>query len=209
MKYAFYLLLIFPLLFSCNPKNQKDQKKNDLSKRDTTALSADLKSTIETITAAFAQQDSVTINNYIRNEWGLYLVYRPGSSDTYTIVDGINFEQPTPNYYQYPVFKNSSKLSFEVIPEFDCGTEKWNKEGFFCDTTCHPDILSQIVEFAKMYDVNAYEDQDIKQIKSLEKQSFRVIATGDDSDSFIFHISLFEGKWYLTLIDRAYGGCDA
>jgi hypothetical protein len=36
-----------------------------------------------------------------------------------------------------------------------------------------------------------------------------VILNPTDEHFLIFHVKQFEGSWYVTLLDRSYGNCDA
>src|SRR5690606_17823343 len=102
-------------------------------------------------------------------------------------------------------------LSFETLPEFDCGSERWDKLGFFCDTVANSDQthkLQTIVKFQQEFNERKYDDAQ-KQISNLDEGSYRVILAQSSGDYLIFHVKQFENTWYVTILDRAYAGCDA
>lgn len=156
---------------------------------------------------AYSSKDNYKVNRLIHPDLGFTVIYRPGAAETFVRVDSIDFSKSIPDYYPYPDIKNDYTLVFEKLPEFDCGREKWSKLGFFCDTTSHPNQLSNIVAFEKEFDEVKVSEKQLDEIEENEAASFRVILTSDTP--LIFHVQHYQGVWYVTTLDRAYAGCDA
>lgn len=167
----------------------------------------DLTEVITRFVRAYASKDNNKVNRLIHPDLGFTIIYRPGAADTFVQVDSINFSKSVPDYFPYPTIKNDYALVFEKLPEFDCGREKWTKLGFFCDTTSHPNQLSNIVAFEKEFDESTLPEEQLDKIEVNEAASFRVILTLDTP--LVFHVQRYQGAWYVTTLDRAYAGCDA
>lgn len=161
--------------------------------------------TIIRFSEAYIAQNNEEANALIHPELGLYIIYRPGAANTYEKVDRIDFNDPFPEYFPYTTFESDYILTFEELPVFDCGKERWNKLGFFCDTTTQANDLTEIASFD--HEFNGIDDAALAEIEQLENDTFRVILTKDEN--LIFHIKQYQGKWYVFVLDRAYGWCDA
>ncbi|WP_140936776.1 hypothetical protein [Sphingobacterium lumbrici] len=210
MKSLFFTIFCVMLLFSCcNQNKSKEQGAQDSTQIKVPQSEEEIEQLSEVITRfvrAYINQDNQKANALIHPELGLTVIHRPGVADVFTRVDSIDFAHPIPEYFPYPTFSNDYALTFESLPTFDCGTEKWTKEGFFCDTTSHPDQLSRIAAFQKEFNQQEFSEAQIEKIKDTEKKSYRVILTS--SEPLIFHLQQQEGVWYITVLDRAYAGCD-
>lgn len=199
---------IFFLLASCTSSNKKSEETKDSLDIPTVSFPDDTQGISEVITRfarAYLSQDNEKANALIHPDLGLYVIYRPGAQDTYERVDSIDFAKPVPEHFPYTTFANTYALSFEELPSFDCGMEKWNKLGFFCDTTVQANELTAIATFN--YEFNGINDTDLAEVKQLEKGTFRVMLTKDEN--LIFHVKKHQGNWYVFVLDRAYGWCDA
>lgn len=196
------------LMASCTSSNKKTEDTKDSINTPTAVFPEDTQGISEVITRftrAYLSQDNEKANALINADLGLYVIYRPGAADTYERIDSINFSRPIPEYFPYTAFENDYALTFEKLPIFDCGEEKWDKLGFFCDTTSQANQLTTIATFD--HEFNGISDDELAEIKQLEKDTFRVILTKDES--LIFHVKKYQDKWYVFVLDRAYGGCDA
>lgn len=205
-----YTFLCGCILFmaSCTSSTKKSDEAKDSIDTPTIAFPTDTEGMTETITrfsSAYINQDNEKANALIHPELGLYIIYRPGAADTYERVDSIDFNKPIPQYFPYTTFENDYSLTFEELPIFDCGEEKWDKLGFVCDTTAQATALTEIASFD--YEFNGIDAVELAEIKQLEKDTFRVILT--KNENLIFHIKNYDGKWYVMVLDRAYGWCDA
>jgi hypothetical protein len=212
MRIAFLLLLACLVSFtSCNQKPKKAESVQDSVVTSEPVKLLDslkpLEDVINGFVKAYEQRNSNQVNTFIHPDLGLTVIHRPGVSDVFNKIDSFDFENPTPSYFAYPSVKNSFKLSYNKLPDFDCGTEKWSKTGFFVDTTSVPNQLSQIIEFEREFEPNKYSVKQVKDIKNAERNSYRVILTTENP--LIFHVQKYKGFWYVTVLDRAYAGCDA
>lgn len=206
----FFSIMMF-LVVGCNQGNKKNNQEDLVGSKDSLqiqhAITDEKDKVIHAFVGAFSKKDATLINALIHPELGMKIIFRPGVSDRFYQVENIDFFKPVPEYYPYPDIKNKFELHYEKLPEFDCGTEKWNKQGLFCDSTQNPKQLSEIISFEKEFEPNNYPDSYEKEIQELERDSYRVILTGENP--LIFHIKRYNGKWYITVLDRAYAGCDA
>lgn len=209
-KFLFFLFALFGL-YACNQGGSKQTKEQEIITQDSLVavnLSADsIDNAINSFVDAYIKKDSKAANALIHPDLGISIIFRPGASDLYYHVDSIDFSRPVPEYYPYFDVKKDFELAYDKLPEFDCGTDKWNKQGFYCDTTLTPKQLSEIVEFEKEFQPANFPSSYVQKIADLEKDSYRVILTSENP--LIFHVKKYKGKWYVTVLDRAYAGCDA
>ncbi|TJY67875.1 hypothetical protein FAZ19_01015 [Sphingobacterium alkalisoli] len=211
MKSLFFTISgVLILLSACNQNKSKEQETQDSTYIKAPQTMEEVQQLSEVVTRfvrAYINQDNEKANALIHPKLGFTVIHRPGVADVFTKVDSIDFGTPVPAHFPYPTFSNDYVLTFETLPTFDCGTEKWSKEGFFCDTTAHPDQLSRIALFQREFNQEEFSDAEIDAIKNAERKSYRVILTA--KDPLIFHLQHEEGVWYITVLDRAYAGCDA
>lgn len=209
-KYWICIVAVWALCISCN----QGKKSDDVSTKDTASVVVpvtideqnQLSEVITRFARAYASKDNAKANALIHPDLGIHIIYRPGAADTFVKMDSIDFSKPIPEVYAYPDFSTEYALSFDKLPAFDCGTEKWDKLGFYCDTTSHPNQLSNIAAFEDEFD-DKFSEDDLLRIEIAEKESYRIIITSDTP--LIFHVRKYNGLWYVTTLDRAYAGCDA
>ncbi len=199
------------ILSACNRSNKKTSENpqdsvSHILSNDVEELQ-DLSEVITRFVRAYASQDEAKLNSLLHAELGLTIIYRPGASDNFITVDSIDLAHPVPDYYPYPSLENTYALTFGSLPKFDCGTEKWDKQGLVCDTTIHPTQLTQIALFEKEFNEATYSRVALEEIRNRENASFRVIVTA--KNPLVFHVQKYKGRWYVSVLDRAYGGCDA
>lgn len=215
MKKIFYPLFLVSLflIIACNNSKKKQEQQQDSIKKESINSPEEVRQISEVISRfvrAYLSQDKEKVNALIHPEYGIAIIHRPGASDTYTVIDSIDFKQPMPNYYPYETFQNDQVLTFEALPEYDCGKEKWSKIGFFCDTTINKQTnhLETIDKFLEEFENVKIDEKKSKLTNDLEKGSFRVILA-QENNHLIFHVKLFGTAWYVTILDRAYASCDA
>lgn len=209
-KYWICIVAVWALCISCN----QGKKSDDVSTKDTASVVVpvtideqnQLSEVITRFARAYASKDNAKANALIHPDLGIHIIYRPGAADTFVKMDSIDFSKPITEVYAYPDFSTEYALSFDKLPAFDCGTEKWDKLGFYCDTTSHPNQLSNIAAFEDEFD-DKFSEDDLLRIEIAEKESYRIIITSDTP--LIFHVRKYNGLWYVTTLDRAYAGCDA
>ena len=219
-----WLIAVF-LFSSCNRTAEKKESQLDsidTIAKDTLPIPSDSTDTIQeqapqgesldaaimNIIQAFNKQDSKALNNYIDKTVGYYTIYRPGVQAIYTHAVAFDFNHPIPDYYPYPHTNFLGKVTIGQLPVYDCGKEAWNKKGLFCNNKQHPTELSHTAKFMNEISDAKISNAEIQKLKALEAKSYRVILT-DKNAPLIFHITNKNGKWMFTVLDRAYGGCDA
>ena len=177
-----------------------------------------LEATAIKVIRAFEQKDSATINQLIYKKQGLVIIHNPGAISRYEIINELSFDKPVPTYqpyeYNITVDNNSATdytLKYETLPEFSCDTEEWDKTGFYCDTLKRDNTLSSIAKLLREFETaeedEAKMDAEIVRFKEMEKNSHRIILLTDNAE-LTFHLTLIDGKWYLSIFDRV-TKCDA
>lgn len=210
-KYIIGCGMLALLIGACTNNETKTKETQDSSVVNvpTEVLTTDVNLTevITRFVRAYASQDNGKANNLIHPDLGFTVIYRPGVADTFEKVDSINFQHPIPSHFAYPTISNDYALTFESLPSYDCGTEKWDKEGFFCDTTAHPRQLSNIIAFENEFDEDKVSEDELLKIEQYEANSFRIIVT--TRIPLVFHVQRYKGGWYVTTLDRAYASCES
>ncbi|MBE8713003.1 hypothetical protein [Sphingobacterium hungaricum] len=204
MRITSFVFLVVLFFSACQNKKKAEEKTQEsiaLSETD----KQDLMNVITRFARAYLSQDNGKANALIHPDLGLVVIYRPGAMDTFTKVDSLDFKNPIPAHYAYETFSNQYALTFGSLPKLDCGNLSWDKQGFFCDTTENATTLSTLSSFYK--EINEPFPLEEGQITELEKDSYRVILV--DQSDLIFHVKRYENNWYVTVLDRAYSGCDA
>jgi hypothetical protein len=150
---------------------------------------------------AFKTQDQEAINTFINKKIGLYIIFRRGVMDEFTHVNYIDFKSPIPEYLPYShLEKKYYSLRYKKAPTFSCDSEKWSDWGVIVDTHSRYNVLSSIAIAQKKYNDVKYTSKEFGIYKKVEQQSIKVVATADD---FVFYMILIDGKWYLSILDRA------
>ncbi|WP_293943296.1 MULTISPECIES: hypothetical protein [unclassified Sphingobacterium] len=186
--------------------SKPDTLEKEVKKEDTETL----EQVLEKIAKAYIDQDSKTINNYIHPKLGIYIIYRPGALDSYVHQNNFNFSKPVPEYHSYEKLSYKGPLKTGKLPVFDCGTMKWDKLGFFYDKKSRPNELSQTAKFMNEILDAKITGNELQRLRNIEVRSYRAIMTSNESEEpFVFHVTKEGEKWYITVIDRAYAGCDA
>ncbi len=204
---AFSCLTVVALLMtSCNSCNRETTAtKDSVTVVPTPDETQAITEVVTRFARAYISQDNEKANALIHPDLGLYIIYRPGAMDAYERVDSIDFKKPVPEHFPYTQFENDYVLAFEKIPTYDCGGEKWDKLGFICDTTVQANQLTHIAKFKQEF--KEIDAAAVQQIAELEKDSYRVVLT--KAENLIFHVKKYQGAWYVLVLDRAYGWCDA
>ena len=167
--------------------------------------------TVQQVTVAFCLRSNYMINELVSDKTGLYVLFRRGVYDTYDKVTKFDFEIPVPEYWSYPEYSyRYREVWYESLPIFSCNTEEWSKTGLYCDTLKVDNLLSRTAENLVKYegDVTNIAPEDIRAYKQLEMKSRRVVLVTEE-DSLIFYLTLIDGKWYITILDRVTEDCSA
>lgn len=205
-------ILMLCLIWGCNSNNKKAavNDQNDSSALIVPSSSEEVHEISEVITRfarAYASKDNAKANQLIHPDLGIYIIYRPGVADNFVKMDSIDFRSPFPSFYPYTDLEHDFALTFDKLPEIDCSDFTWDKEGFVCDTTERPQQLLRIAQFANEFNDGVYSSAELLKLEEIGQQSFRVIITAEEP--LIFHVQHYFGKWYVSLLDRAYTNCDA
>jgi hypothetical protein len=158
----------------------------------------------------FVAKDIESVNKVI-NPNGIYIIYRIGVSDVFKSDKRLDTDTLSTFPHQfYPrtdrEILSKKKIKYEKLPEFNCYTDCWEKEGFFVDTTKVYRQLSKIIEFEIEYEKTVYEENRIEEIKQLEDNSRKVIFT---PIGLVVYVTLMNGKWYLSVVDTVAEDCGA
>ncbi|MCA5006578.1 hypothetical protein [Sphingobacterium bovistauri] len=204
-------ILLLSVLIGCNEVKKSDKEQTRDTAMVVVPVTVDeqnqLAEVITRFARAYASKDNAKANALLHPDLGIHIIYRPGAADTFVKVDSLDFSKPVPEVYAYPEFSADYALAFDKLPTYDCGTEKWDILGFYCDTTSHPNQLSNIAAFEDEFEEDKFSEDDLIKLEVAEKESYRVIITADIP--LIFHVRKYKGAWYVTTLDRAYAGCDA
>lgn len=212
--YGIALIAFIGLLGSCNNSQKSASAQQDTVTRASLNKPEEIQQISEVITRfarAYLSQDNEKVNALIHPQHGLAVIYRPGVMDDFKLVDSFDFKSPVPESYPYVTFENDKMLTFEPLPEFLCDTDKWTKYGFSSDTTATSvtHLLDTIIKYQGEYNEVKYDDTVKTKASVLEDGSYRVILNPSDEHFLIFHVKQFDGAWYVTVLDRSYGNCDA
>lgn len=173
------------------------------------AQSDNLENSIIELIKAFDSKDSDKINQYIHPDYGLIVLFRRGVMDEFEKTDKIDYKNPVPEYLPYFPFKLDLKIKYQTLPTYDCGSEKWNKTGLYCDTTKRDNLLSKTALNLNEYRDENIPNETIQDFKSIESKSHRIVLIDNEGGELIFYITLIDNKWYLTILDRVSSDCSA
>ena len=162
----------------------------------------ELENTICSILTAYSEKDTATLNSFINEETGLYVLFRRGVFDEIEKTMQIDFDKPVPEYFPYFEFEKFGKIQYEALPQFDLDSETWNKFGLFVDTTYVDNLLSKTAKNLVEYRGDNIEASLIRQFEEIESKSFRIILVDQNGGEFIFYLTKLNDKWVLTIIDR-------
>lgn len=207
------LLLLLVILYACNER--KPASKTDA--RATVPATAGvpigkaalLEETIVKIIDAYAMKEGAEVSNFIHKDEGIVTLYRIGVFNEYKRTALFDFEKPVPLHFRYFTVPNDLKLQYGAIPEFDCGTDKWDKYGLYCDTVHKNTMLSGALENLVKYRGDKIQHSEIERLKQLEKKSVRVAVVAEGNAPFIFYLTYIKGRWYFTAHDRVTSDCSA
>ncbi len=155
---------------------------------------------------AFQNKDEGALNNLILKKNGIIILHQPTMFYQIFISDKI---KPAPSYecFFQSLQIDNYKILFEKLPEFSCNNECWNKpSGIYCDTINIDKTLSTAAkESPSGYN---WSSEDIKKFDEIENKSVKIVVIGNqDKDGyaggefFIFHLTLFDNKWHLTIVE--------
>lgn len=168
--------------------------------------SSDLSESIQQIVRAYQEKDSESLNSYVHPDIGIKTVFRRG---VYEVIDQqttFDFNNPVPEVNPYPQLKEAFDLEFAKLPVYSCDTG-WSKVGLYCDTTFRDSILSYSAKLVVEGRGDHIPEQKIEAYKQLEAISWKIIWAESSGGEFIFYLSLIQGKWYISIVDRIASDC--
>ena len=177
----------------------------------------DFKKACDSVLLGFSGKNYNIVNSYINKTYGLYLKFRSGVYDRYENSKKINSSQRYGNISTavldwVDITKadlNKLNLVYSKLPTYDCGNNKWSKRGFTADSSKTYKPISEIVYFEVKYEERKISRKEINAITYVEKNSRKVIFTGNKGDGAIFYMIYIDGKWYLSVIDQSVTDCSA
>lgn len=215
-RFALFLGLVTFLVASCQNNQKREEQDIDPVEKTTDSLeqiAADtanrpfISATVQQFIQAYNTQNNQAVNELIHPEVGITVIHRPGAIDRFNKLDKFDFEDPVPSYYPYVTAEHAYTITYGAIPIFSCETESWNKQGLFVDDTEQPNRLMTIAEHEDKYEDIKVDAERRNHIEKAEKDSHRVVLTTDTP--LVFYVKEIDGKWYVTVLDRAYGDCSA
>tara|TARA_R110002096_G_scaffold153397_1_gene317160 strand:- start:255 stop:854 length:600 start_codon:yes stop_codon:yes gene_type:complete len=187
-KIVLLTILVFALT-SCSPTNDNHSLNNAI---------------VETIDA-YQRKDTTEINHIIHEKFGLVILHQPTMFYQILVTDSIDSKLSLSYVFQRLRLKKH-KIHFEELPEFSCNA-LWSKPpGIYCDTLSIDTTLSSTAK--NDYAGRNWSLQSIRQFEEIENASYKIVVIGQQDDDlyggdfFIFHLTLIDKKWYLTLIEK-------
>jgi len=165
-------------------------------------IDRELENTVFVILNAYLDKDTAILNEYINEEIGVYVLYRPGVLDKYERIVKIDFDNPVPEYFPYIEFDKFGEINYETLPKFSLETESWDKSGLYIDTTIIDNLLSRTAKNLVDYKEEEIKPELISKFEELESKSFKIILVDREVGEFIFYLTKLNGNWFLTIIDR-------
>ena len=149
------------------------------------------------VVKAFKDKDAATLNKMIHKDHKLTVIFRSGVFNEYTTTDNMGFDKPVPRNWTYPEVKTIPGLKYETLPDYSCDTEKWSKQGLYCNTEARSKLLSKTAHNLKVYAEVDIAQEVIDNFKALESKSHRVVFINGDT-ALIFYLTLIDNTWYLN-----------
>ena len=204
MEKTIFILTFFVLTLCCCKPHTASPTNETIAQQKTEVNQNSLEDVIIKTIKAYQNQDEESLNNFILKDFGIAFVHKPGTMEDIYIADKISFNEPIPDYlpFDYNIITDY-KIHFEELPVFDCNDEKWNKSyGIYCDTLNAVKTLSSIAKDRNEYFGGKYSVTEIKKFEAFEKKSHTVIVIGKQGNEFVFSLTFWQNKWYLTIINR-------
>jgi len=172
----------------------------------------EFKKTCVALADAFTKKNVAEINKYINPKTGVFIISRPGAMDVFTNEKKLDAKNPFAFPYPYSdtIHLKKYPLKYDSAPKYDCGTEKWNKNGFVADSSTKFNRISDIMGFRIKYEEANYSKEEISKINAAEKINRKIVFTEiAKKHGLVFYLSFLNGKWYLTIVDTVASNCGA
>ncbi len=210
MKHAYIILCFAVLLFSCN--NQLDENNKQFSANTKTHINTDTNNNTKIIEfeviaeqfiKAFNKKDTSTLNNFINNNTGVFILQNPGA-----FINVEHFTSFTESKKNNGIFDNQLIRNLKIEcnlekgkkPSFSCETNKWDKQGCFCFNSIDIPVIKYYDAYVNFVLQNK-ENTEItnKVIKISETMTHGIYAT---NPTIGFYFGLIRNKWYVLCIDH-------
>lgn len=161
----------------------------------------------------FYKKDVKKLNAMISPKYGIYVTFRPGAIDTYRNDPSLDPEDRRlfeDNAIAKPDF-NRTPLQFSKMPVFDCDKYRWNKTGFFADSSKKYKPVSSIAEFRIKYEEDTASKHELIRMRYVERNSRKVVMAGGGKNKtgIIFYLTWINNRWWLSIIDLVTMDCSA
>jgi len=153
-------------------------------------------------------KDWTELNKYAHPDYGFYIYYNPGVR-----VEAFNFsrfddlidttgktDEAFLNRLQGLHVDLKHRLLSGKVPVWDCGNDRWNKKGNYCqDISSCPDLSENVLSSAGC-DENPNHQKAIKAKQFGTYIKKHIIQTSGYNMYFAF----IDGNWYIAVIDLCY-----
>lgn len=162
------------------------------------------------LVTALKNKNNAAFKKYVDAQTGFYLLYRNGVFDQYMLMKTINLRgEGFPEAAVQYGGTTKIKLLYGRMPEFDCDTDTWSKNGAFADTSGKLKQLSQTAKNLVKYEVKEIPAKEIKALEAFEKGNWKVIVADKNGQSFVFYLKYKNNRWYISIIDTVTTDCSA
>ena len=173
------------------------------------ARTQSLREAIAGVVDAYQSRDSVRLNRFVHPKHGVIVLYREGVFNLFATVSKIDFDHPVPDYFAYPRITSRANLRYARLPVYNCERNAWSKTGLFCDPSHRDALLSTTAINLRDYRGDGITLQTIGRFRALEAKSVRVVLVDPKGTDFVFYLTKFGSRWYLTVLDRVSSDCSA
>lgn len=171
---------------------------------------ASFEKAVKDIVLALKKKNNTALKKYVDAKTGFYLLYRNGVFDQYMQMKTINLRgQGFPEAAVHYEGATGIKLYYARMPEFDCETDSWSKNGAFADSSGKLKQLSQTAKNLVKYEVKEISKKEIKALEVFEKGNWKVIVADKNGQSFVFYLKYKNNRWYISIIDTVTTDCSA
>ncbi len=203
MTFKNILIIIFFSLFITSCSMNKTIRENIMIKKkeslERPAVSTELLSDINHILFLLQQNDLETLNSRFIHPIFSYYELTKNEEEKIIIEKKLLIDEINRDIESFEI--KQEEAIFNCSP-YDDSYYGWNKEGVFLNTSKDLNI-SSIMEEQNLQNPNLFTKEEIKQAVLIEKTSYEVIIPYN----IIFHLTLIDKQWYITLIDKIKTDC--
>lgn len=171
----------------------------------TTPTSASFLKFYNTVNTLINTKKWKELNKYAHPDYGFYIYDNPGVRPlptNYRQFDNLIDSEGKPDEV---IVRKIAKLKADKrnrlksgkVPVWDCGTERWNKRGSFCqDISFSPDLQEHVL-YSGCCDENPNHPK-VVQAKQFSKFIRKHVV---QTSGYEMYFALIKGKWYIAVID--------